>query len=276
MYERHWKLRGRPFENSADDAGYYPAAAHQSGLLKLRYALESSRALAVLYGDNGTGKTMLLRMLIRQLATELSPIVHVVFPQLGAQELLAYVIDLLQGKPGDGGSMRQIVHRWNDFLVGNLAAGQHAVVIVDDAHGIVQGEALDLLGAALNLPAAGCQGEASWTLLLAGQPSVLAEIERRPELHERLAVKCALPPLTADETIGYLQQRLRAVGGMADRIFTLDAMEVLHLRAAGIPRRVNRLADLALMVGFAEDRRQLDVPQIESVYAELIAIGQAH
>jgi general secretion pathway protein A len=273
MYERHWKLRGRPFENNADDTGYYPATAHQSALLKLRYALESTRALAVLSGESGMGKTLLARMLVKQLAPELSPVVHIAFPRLPPTELLAYICDLLCGQPGDGGSLRQIVHRWDDLLTKNLAANRHAVVILDDAQALLGNESLDLLAAALNLPAAGCRGESAWTLLLVGEPPLLVELERRRDLHERIAVKCTLPRLTSDETIGYLQQRLRAVGGVADRIFTLDAMEVLHLRAAGIPQRVNRLADLALLVGFAEDRRLLDAPQIESVYAELIAVG---
>jgi general secretion pathway protein A len=273
MYERHWKLSGKPFENLNAERFYYPASGHQTALLKLRYAIEHQRAAAVLCGETGMGKTLLAEALMRQLPKATMPVTHVTFPQLPGQELLAYITDRLTGTVADGGSPRQLLHRFERFLNENVDHKQHALVVVDEAHVMANPDQLETLRLLLNLRPNGQTSESSWTLLLMGDPALLNLVERNRALDERIAVKCVLPRLVPEETIGYVQHRLKAVGGNCDRIFSADALEVLHLRSAGIPRRINRLADLALMVGFAEDLGQIDSPQIDSVYQELLTVA---
>src|SRR5262245_64566039 len=49
MYENHWQLERRPFENNNSDVRfYYPGESHQGALLKLRYAVENRRPAALL------------------------------------------------------------------------------------------------------------------------------------------------------------------------------------------------------------------------------------
>ena len=91
MYTTYWQLHDRPFENATDAKFYYPSEVHQGALLKLRYAVESSRGAALLAGAAGVGKTLLVNSLKRQLDDSYTPFVHVVFPQMNASELLAYL-----------------------------------------------------------------------------------------------------------------------------------------------------------------------------------------
>ena len=67
----------------------------------------------------------------------------------------------------------------------------------------------------------------------------------------------------------HVAHRLQQVGGRRE-IFDDDAIERLHVLAAGVPRRINRLADLALLVGFADELSSIDVEQIESVSRQLL------
>ena len=109
------------------------------------------------------------------------------------------------------------------------------------------------------------------TLLLVGQPSLLPTIDRLPSWEERLGVKCLLCPFHAPETADYAQHRLR-VAGAARGIIEPAAMPALHELTHGIARKINRLGDLALLVGYAEEQSTLDAEHFEAVCRELVAV----
>ncbi len=92
MYESHWKLSERPFENRNDSKYYYPAETHQAALLKLHYAIENRRAAALLCGPGGMGKSLLVETLKRQLNETYRPISHVVFPAMNAVQMIRYLV----------------------------------------------------------------------------------------------------------------------------------------------------------------------------------------
>jgi general secretion pathway protein A len=87
-----------------------------------------------------------------------------------------------------------------------------------------------------------------------------------------VGVKTLLRALTVDETASYVQHRMMAAGATRD-IFTAEAAEAVHYLAQGIPRQIDRLCDLALVVGFAEGLAELTAPQIEAVSAELVTVS---
>ncbi len=152
----------------------------------------------------------------------------------------------------------------------NTAAGKHALILVDEAQVFQNSEQLETLRLILNLHRDSMRAESSVTLLLSGQSSLLSLVERQRALDDRISAKCILSRFTAEETEAYLRHRLEAAGGELDAIFSPRAVEVLHLRSAGIPRRINRIADLALMVGYAEDAKRIEVQHIENVHQELM------
>jgi general secretion pathway protein A len=66
--------------------------------------------------------------------------------------------------------------------------------------------------------------------------------------------------------------RLEAAGAQR-AIFEDDALDALHQLSRGIPRRINRLADLALLIGFAEERETIAASQVEAVSEELVTVA---
>ncbi len=249
MYESYWQLARKPFENSADPQFYYPCESHQAALLKLRYAIENQRGAALLAGASGLGKTLLVGMLHSVLGEASSPFVHLVFPQMPAEGLLAYLADELEGGPAGGASPDAHVSvRRIERLVREAAeAGRRPVVVVDEAHLLADARTLESLRLLLNFEH---QGRAGLTLLLVGQTGILPVLDRTPQLEERLAVKCLLRPFTLQETAAYVTHRLK-VAGTTRTIFDDDALTAMHQLTRGVPRRINRLADLALLIGYA-------------------------
>jgi hypothetical protein len=70
-------------------------------------------------------------------------------------------------------------------------------------------------------------------------------------LKQRIALRCELRPLTLLETCAYVAGRITAAGGVPARIFTREAVILIHEYSLGIPRTINVIADNALLGGFA-------------------------
>lgn len=274
MYELHWQLNGRPFENWCDNRFFFPSEIHETALLKLRYSVENRRSAVALCGDSGMGKTMLVDALTRHINEDISPVARVVFPRLSGDQLLGYLADELTGEELDGHETAfQSLRRLEHFFHDNVEEGRHALVIIDEAHLLTNPDQLETLRLLLNFREESLNAEAALTLLLVGDTTLLGLIERNHALDQRMSVKCMLGRFTRDQTASYVAHRLQIVGGSSQNVFTPKALESLHMLAAGIPRRINRLADLAMMVGYAEDLPIIDGPQIEAVHQEIVSVA---
>jgi general secretion pathway protein A len=272
MYLDYWQLAAKPFEPTADRAAFFPCDAHEGALLKLRYAVENRRGAVLLAGPAGVGKTMLVNFLHNELPDTYRPFVHLVFPQMSSRDLLVYLAESLGAPPADPPrhTIEESVRRLESFLVQNsVDRGRHAVVVIDEAHLLEDCSALETLRLLLNFEVG---GRPALTLFLVGQMNLVSAVGRLPSLEERISVKTLVRSFTPDETARYVRHRLEAAGATRD-IFTPDALEAIHYLAHGTPRQINRLGDLALVVGFADRLPEVAAQQIEAVSDELVSIA---
>jgi type II secretory pathway predicted ATPase ExeA len=270
MYLDYWQLATKPFESVTQRAGFFPSESHEAALLKLRYAVENRRGAAVVAGPAGVGKTMLVQLLRDELNDSFRPQVHLVFPQMSSRDLLVYLAEQLGAPPADPPrhTIEESVRRLEFLLQQNARQGRHAVVVIDEAHLLEDCGALETLRLLLNFEVS---GQPTLTLLLVGQMSLVSAVGRLPSLEERVAVKTLVRSFTAEETALYVRHRWQAAGAVRE-IFTLDALEALHYLGHGTARQINRLGDLALLVGFADRLPRLTAEQIQAVSEELVAI----
>jgi general secretion pathway protein A len=269
MYESYWRLDAKPFEHAADVRCYYPGEAHQAALLKLRYAVESQRGAALLTGGAGLGKSLLVQTLSRQLDERYAPFLRLVFPQMPPDQLLAYLAGRLTGHRAEHLPIAESLRLIEDALREYSKAGRRAVLVMDEAQHLCEAGTLETVRLLLNLETPAGPG---FTLLLVGQPILLPTLDRMPTLDERLGVKCLLRPFRSDESIGYVQHRLQAAGASRP-IFDDAALAAIHRLSHGSPRRINRLCDLALLIGYAEERSIIGEAQIVSVSEELTSVA---
>ena len=250
MYLSYWQLTSKPFEPTPADGMFFPCESHEAALLKLRYAAENRRGAVLLAGPAGVGKTMLVRRFCDELGSTYGPKVHLVFPQMSSRDLLAYLAEQL-GAPAPESpryTVEESVRRLELLLTKSTTQNQHALVVVDEAHLLEDCGALETLRLLLNFESA---GRPALTLVLVGQMSLVSAVGRLSSLEERIAVKSLVRSFTADETGDYVRHRLRVAGATRD-IFTPDAIEALHYLGHGTARQINRLGDLALLVGYAD------------------------
>lgn len=266
MYENYWRLTRKPFANAIEPGLYYPSEGHQAALAKMRYALENDRGAAALEGAAGIGKSLTIKLLLSQLGESFAPRIHVVFPLMDAVDLLAALAHQLGARnAGSRGTPADDVAGVERCLKENAARGRRAVVAIDEAHLIDGRDAWEAIRLLTNFET---ESGPCLSLVLAGQPGLMAAIERRPHLEERLGAKSVLRSLSLEETMSYVQHRLQASGRM-EPTFDSEALERIHELSRGIPRRINRLCDLGLLVGFAEELTTIDAARIEEVERDL-------
>jgi len=270
MYESHWNLSFKPFDNAYHENLYYPSESHQGTLLKLRYVTEQRRGAALFAGAAGLGKTLLVRDLLRRLSATYDPQAFIVYPRLPASELLALICAEVTRQTGlDEVTQHERILRLSAFLQQNADDGKHAVLVLDEAHLLDSREHLEMVRLLLNLER---DGHPLMTILLVGQPPLLTLVERLPALEERLSVKCLLRPFSAEETAGYIQHRLRAARATAP-IFTDAALDTIFEVSQGTPRRINRICDLSMLIAYADERPVIDAQHVAAVAEELIVVS---
>ncbi len=268
MYLDHWQLERKPFEPQGTGPAYYASESHQGAQLKLRYAIENNRGAAVVAGPSGVGKTLLMQNLIGELPESVQPVVQVVYPQMPSRELLAYVAARLAPPEEPVGLTPTVDQSWlriESLLTESAERDQRPLLVVDEAHLLEDTGTLETIRLLLNLQR---DGVPLLTVLLVGHNSLLSTLGRTPRLEERLDISAVVEPFSADETASYVAHRL-AVAGAPGELFSSSAIETLYQLSHGVARRINRLGDLALLVGFANGALAVDAELIHSVASEL-------
>ncbi|MDD3579940.1 MAG: AAA family ATPase [Desulfobacca sp.] len=261
MYQEFYGLTERPFTLVPDPDFLYLSPQHKLARAYLEYGLHQRMGVVVLTGEVGTGKTTLIKALLK--TRERNQRLGVLYQtSLKAEDLLELLLAEFQVR-GHFNSRAARLTAFNHFLKTAHQRGEHVVLVVDEAQNLGV-EALEELRLLSNLQAG---KEFLLQVILVGQPS-LRERLRHPalrQLAQRVAVHYHLRPLDFKETKEYINFRLARAGG--SNIFSESGLDKLYEYSQGVPRRLNIWCDLALVAGFAEGRPEIDGEFIDLVYA---------
>jgi general secretion pathway protein A len=266
MYEEFYRFNEAPFRLTPDPNYLYLSTHHREALGHLLFGIREGSGFVAITGEIGTGKTTLLRALLRDL--EPTTIVGYLFnPALSDLEILQTVNSEFS-LPSDSSSKKELVEHLNRFLVAQKLAGRRVVVIVDEAQALAPAT-LEQLRLLSNLET---ETQKLLQIVLVGQPELRALL-RRPDLaqlNQRITIRWHLKPLDRDETIEYIRHRLRVAGGAAAvGVFTPPSCRLIHRYARGVPRLINIACHHALLIGYTSDQQSIDAPLVRRALAEL-------
>ncbi len=227
-------------------------------------------------GATGAGKTFVARRLAHDLSQHTGPWLHLPFPQMSADDLLSDLAIRLAGESVMAGTpphsllpRSSALRLIEQSLDEHSRAGRHPVILVDDAHLIDDPATLQTLELLLNYQQ---PPQRVFSLILLGDRLLLSRLSRLPRFEDRLAIRAMLHSLSAEETARYVRFRLE-VAGARQAMFDATALEEIAQLSGGVPRRINRLADLALLVGYADGRQHLTASDVANVSEELAVVG---
>jgi type II secretory pathway predicted ATPase ExeA len=106
------------------------------------------------------------------------------------------------------------------------------------------------------------------TLILIGQPELREKINQFKQFKQRLAIKYHLNPLNEQDAEKYIVHRLE-VAEARRKIFTPKAMRLTWEKSEGIPRVINNICDMSLLVGFTKKLHKIDRGLIAEVASDL-------
>ncbi|WP_333844340.1 AAA family ATPase [Pelomicrobium sp.] len=254
MYLDHYGLSEPPFSITPLTDFFYTGARRGSTLEALIYALTHVEGIVKVVGEVGSGKTMLCRVLMERLPPAVET-VYLCHPALGPDELLYAVADEL-GLNLAGERQTQALKALSQALIDKHVAGKYVVVLVDEAHAMSI-ETLEALRLLSNLETG---RHKLLRIVLFGQPE-LDTLLSRPQmrqLRDRITHSFQMLPLEGSAVGEYLTFRLRAAGYRGPDLFSPAAVRAIARASRGLTRRINILADKALLAAFVEGSHRIE------------------
>src|SRR3954453_2384111 len=256
MYQRFYGLRELPFELTPNPAFLFLSEQHREALSNLEYGLSSAKPVTVLIGEAGTGKTTLLRAALESERCRKVRCVYLNNPALTRDEFVETLARRFDLGPAAARSKTVLLAELERVLRDRRIAGEITALVVDEAQSLSV-ELLEEVRLLANIETA---TQKLLPLVLAGQPELSDRLKdpALPQLKQRVALRCEIAPFELQETAGYIAARVRTAGGEASRLFTREAVTLIHEYARGIPRTINVMCDNALVSGMALGRQPVD------------------
>jgi general secretion pathway protein A len=256
MYQSFFGLRELPFELTPNPKYLFMTPGHREALSNLQYGLSTAKAVTVLIGEAGTGKTTLLRAALNSDRCRDVRCIYLNNPALTRPEFVEMLARRFELSQAASLSKTALLHELEQAVQERRARGEITALVVDEAQSL----SVELLEETRLLANLETTTEKLLPLVLAGQPELSVRLNDPAlrQLKQRVALRCEIAPFTLPETATYIATRIRIAGGEASRLFTREAVILIHERSLGVPRTVSVMCDNALLGAFALGRQPVD------------------
>lgn len=265
MYEKHFGFTELPFNDTPNPRFFFANACNQEAFATLCYGVESRKGFIAVTGEAGTGKSTLLRKLMHDRAPNLRA-AYILNSLVTFTGLLKLAMNDL-GLPTADADKVTMIEQLNDYLIRQLQLNRVVCLLIDEAQNLSY-EILEEIRLLSNLET---QKEKLLQIVLVGQP----ELERKlnhpnlSQLKQRIALRCRVWPLEAQEVGPYIDMRLETAGYRGSNLFSPEAIEQIVSCSKGIPRLVNLICDNALLNAFATSKSRITAVIIREVTQDL-------
>ena len=262
MYEKYYGFTTKPFDLLPDPQFLYLSEKHDVALAHLEYGITDNKGFIVLTGDVGAGKTTLANFFLRKVDIKVNTAL-IYNTNLDPTTFLEMIVkDFgLQAPDTRRSTLYDTLYQ---FLLSEHMGGKRSVLIIDEAQNMPN-QTLEEVRMLSNF-----ETEESYLLqiILIGQPQLRKRLNdpELSQLTQRVSVYYHLAPLDKPEVSQYIRHRLKVSGRSThDPLFTEKAIERIYAYSGGIPRLISSICDTALLYGYTDDVKTIDLGIIERV-----------
>jgi general secretion pathway protein A len=266
MYKAFFHLNRNPFDLTPDPNYFVPTPRHNEALAALYYGVRRHKGFVVVTGEVGTGKTLLLRCLLRLLENSKDIAYAYLFnSRLSPTDFLQYILTDF-GLVASGKNKCELLLELSNFLVVRGSKKMTTVLIVDEAHDL-SADTLEELRLLSNLETT---EDKLLQIILVGQPELDQKLDSNSlrQIKQRIALRAQLSSLSEKQTQEYIEQRLRIAGTDANAapLFSAEAIAAVYAYSRGIPRLINTICENALIGAYARQSSRV-TPEIVEDFA---------
>ena len=266
-YESFYGFKREPFSDTPDPELFYSGPEHSRAFIKLLHIIRKKRALGILTGEIGCGKTTLSRKILNELKKDeniQAGLMILTHPGFNVDWFLTRLAQLLNVDM-DGYSHSELIGEITNHLYRLNKEGKHSIVIIDEANNITNPGVMEEIRGLLNLELTGSR---LITIILSGMPELIVNIRTNPSLNQRVSSIIRLSKLSLNSTREYIRFRVKQAGVEND-IFTPDAVEAIYNHSKGVPRLINVICDNALLEGAMFRKNPVDAEIVNRVCEEM-------
>jgi len=263
MYETYYGLNSKPFSKTPDPRFLFYSKGHEEALARLQHGVEE-KEIILLTGEVGSGKTTLSRALLDSLG-EKHRVILILNPRLTPAQFIRTIarrFDIDHNRQKD--DLLEAIH---GKVYEDYTKGITPVIIIDEAQLVPDRNTFEEIRLLTNFQ---LDDQNLLCLVLIGQPDLLTRLKRKAylPLRQRIGLFYHLSPLSAEDSIQYIEHRLR-LSGRTDTLFTEEALELICKFSGGVPRNINNIASNSLLEGFGNAVQLIDKDIIADIAHEL-------
>lgn len=267
MYKKFYGFRRDPFELSPDPFFLFRTPVHNEAFASVYYGVKQKKGFVVLSGEVGTGKTLLVRLLLQVLQDSNVATAYVFNPRLSRDEFLSYILDDL-GIPVRT-TKSEILHDFNKYLIERHRKGLTTALIVDEAQQL-DADVLEEIRLLTNLETS---TQKLLQIVLVGQPELddMLDSPKLRQLKQRVALRCRLSPLDVEQTGTYIRHRIERAGAKVspEELFPNETVALVSRYSGGVPRLINNICENALISAYSAQQTTVTAENIREVAADL-------
>jgi len=262
--QSHYGFARTPFGRALAPQMLHRHGTHAEAVARIGWCV-TERALGVITGEVGAGKTVAVRAALAPLDTSRHTLIYLGNPAVGGRGLYAGIVTALGGTPRF--HKAALIPQTVDLLAAeDHERGRTVVLVLDEAHLLDAGQLEELR----LLTNAEMDSHSPFACLLVGQPTLRRRIKLGTfaALDQRIALRYTITGMTPDETASYIRHHLK-LAGRSDTLFSDDAVALIHQVSRGLPRAVNNLAIQSLIAAYATNKAIVDESSARAAVAEV-------